>query len=122
MKQATLRLTALVMLLAGSVTATQAQSDPINVVTSAVPFLRISPDARAGGMGDVGIATAADANSGYWNLAKTPFAKDKMSITASYTPWLSDLKLNDVYLASLAGYYQLDETQAISASLRYFSL
>jgi hypothetical protein len=92
------------------------------VVTSAVPFLRISPDARAGGMGDVGIATAADASSGFWNLAKTPFAKDKMSITASYTPWLSDLKLNDVYLASLAGYYQLDETQAISASLRYFSL
>jgi len=122
MKQTTLRLTALVMLLAGSVTATQAQTNPINVVTSAVPFLRISPDARAGGMGDVGIATAADASSGFWNLAKTPFAKDKMSITASYTPWLSDLKLNDVYLASLAGYYQLDETQAISASLRYFSL
>lgn len=122
MKQTTLRLAALVMLLAGSATATQAQSDPINVVTSAVPFLRISPDARAGGMGDVGIATAADASSGFWNLAKTPFAKDKMSITASYTPWLSDLKLNDVYLASLAGYYQLDEMQAISASLRYFSL
>jgi len=122
MKQTTLRLTALVMLLAGSVTATQAQTNPINVVTSAVPFLRISPDARAGGMGDVGIATAADASSGFWNLAKTPFATDKMSITASYTPWLSDLKLNDVYLASLAGYYQLDETQAISASLRYFSL
>jgi len=122
MKQTTLRLAALVMLLAGSTTATQAQSDPINVVTSAVPFLRISPDARAGGMGDVGIATSADASSGFWNLAKTPFASDKMSITASYTPWLSDLKLNDVYLASLAGYYQLDEMQAISASLRYFSL
>ncbi len=122
MKQTTLRLAALVMLLAGSTTVTKAQSDPINVVTSAVPFLRISPDARAGGMGDVGIATTADASSGFWNLAKTPFAKDKMSITASYTPWLSDLKLNDVYLASLAGYYQLDETQAISASLRYFSL
>jgi len=122
MKQTTLRLAALVMLLAGSTTATQAQSDPINVVTSAVPFLRISPDARAGGMGDVGIATSADASSGFWNLAKTPFATDKMSITASYTPWLSDLKLNDVYLASIAGYYQLDETQAISSSLRYFSL
>jgi hypothetical protein len=122
MKQTTLRLAALVMLLAGSTTAAQAQSEPINVVTSAVPFLRISPDARAGGMGDVGIATSADASSGFWNLAKTPFASDKMSITASYTPWLSDLKLNDVYLASLAGYYQLDEMQAISASLRYFSL
>ena len=122
MKQATLRLTALVMLLGCTITATQAQTDPINVVTSAVPFLRISPDARAGGMGDVGIATSADANSGFWNLAKTPFATNKYSITASYTPWLSDLKLNDVYLASIAGYYQLDETQAISGSLRYFSL
>jgi hypothetical protein len=123
MKQATLKLTALVMLLGGSISATQAQNaDPINVVTSAVPFLRISPDARAGGMGDVGIATAADANSGFWNLAKIPFASSKLSISANYTPWLSDLKLNDVYLATLGGYYKLDETQAISASLRYFSL
>ena len=111
------------MLLGGSI-ATQAQNsaDPINVVTSAVPFLRISPDARSGGMGDVGIATAADANSGFWNLAKTPFATSKTSIAASYTPWLNDLKLNDVYLASLAGYHQIDENSAVSASLRYFSL
>jgi hypothetical protein len=124
MKKATLRLSALLALLSVSFTNTNAQSNanPINVVTSAVPFLRISPDARAGAMGDVGIATAADANVSYWNLAKAPFAKDKFSVAASYTPWLSDLKLNDVYLASLAGYYQLDETQAISASLRYFSL
>ena len=120
MKQATLKLTALVLLLAGSITASQAQT--INVVTTAVPFLRISPDARAGAMGDVGIATAADANAGFWNLAKTPFASQKTSISLSYTPWLSDLKLNDVYFVALAGYHQLDETQAISASLRYFSL
>lgn len=123
MKQATLKLTALVMLLGGSVSATQAQNaDPINVVTSAVPFLRISPDARAGGMGDVGIATAADANSGFWNLGKIPFASSKLSVTANYTPWLSDLKLNDVYLATLGGYYKLDDIQSVSASLRYFSL
>ena len=55
-------------------------------------------------------------------MAKAPFAKNKFSVAASYTPWLSDLKLNDVYLTSLAGYYQLDEMQAISGSLRYFSL
>ena len=124
MKQATLKLTALVMLLGGAISATQAQNNanPINVVTSAVPFLRISPDARSGGMGDVGIATAPDANSGFWNLAKTPFATSKTSIAVSYTPWLNDLKLNDVYLASLAGYYQIDENQALSGSLRYFSL
>jgi len=111
------------MLLGVSLNETKAQTaDAINVVTTAVPFLRISPDARSGGMGDVGIATSADANSGFWNIAKTPFASDKIAISASYTPWLSDLKLNDVYFASLAGYYQIDETQAFSSSLRYFSL
>ena len=100
----------------------QTQTKQINVVTTAVPFLRISPDARSGGMGDVGIATAPDANSSFWNQAKIPFAKSKSAISVSYTPWLKGLGLSDVYLASLAGYYQLDETQAISASLRYFSL
>jgi hypothetical protein len=124
MKKATLKLTALVMLLAGVSTSTAvAQSaDPINVVTTAVPFLRISPDARSGGMGEVGIATSADAYSGFWNLGKIPFAKSKTNIGVTYTPWLSDLGLNDVYLASLSGYHQLDENQALSVGLRYFSL
>ena len=99
-----------------------AQTSDLNVVTSAVPFLRISPDARAGGMGDVGIATNPDANSAYWNLAKTPFTKAKSGISFTYTPWLKDLGLNDVYLATATGYYKLDDEQAISASLRYFSL
>ncbi len=99
-----------------------AQTNSINVVTTAVPFLRISPDARSGGMGDVGIATAPDANSSFWNQAKIPFALSKASIAVSYTPWLKGLGLTDVYLASVAGYYQLDENQAISSSLRYFSL
>lgn len=99
-----------------------AQTNSINVVTTAVPFLRISPDARSGGMGDVGIATSPDANSSFWNQAKIPFALSKASIAVSYTPWLKGLGLSDVYLASVAGYYQLDETQAISSSLRYFSL
>jgi len=99
----------------------QAQNT-INVVTSAVPFLRISPDARAGGMGDLGLATSADANSQFYNVAKYTFAQHPTGLAATYTPWLKDLGLNDVYLASLAGYYQLDETQAISGSLRYFSL
>ena len=101
----------------------QAQTTkPINVVTTAVPFLRISPDARSGGMGDLGIATTADANSSFWNQAKIPFATSKAAIGVTYTPWLKGLDLNDVYLASLAGYYKLDDQQAISASLRYFSL
>jgi hypothetical protein len=94
----------------------------INVVTSAVPFLRISPDARAGGMGDVGIATSADANAPFWNLAKTPFAASRTSISATYTPWLKDLGLNDVYLAPLAGYHRIDDQASVSSSIRYFSL
>ena len=94
----------------------------INVVTSAVPFLRISPDARSGGMGDLGVATIPDANAQFYNVAKYPFAKNNAGIGLTYTPWLKDLGLNDVFLASVAGYKKLDETQAISGSLRYFNL
>jgi hypothetical protein len=121
MKKVTLKLTALVMLLGGTITVSYAQNK-INVVTSAVPFLRISPDARSGGMGDVGIATAPDANAAFANIARTPWARSKAGVAVNYTPWLRDLSVNDVFLASLAGYYQLDNTQAISASLRYFKL
>ncbi|SJZ74536.1 type IX secretion system outer membrane channel protein PorV [Sediminibacterium ginsengisoli] len=99
-----------------------AQTDSVNIVSTAVPFLRISPDARAGGMGDAAIATAPDANSPFWNLSKVMFAKKNSAVAFNYTPWLKDLGLNDVYLASMAAYHKLDEEQAISTSLRYFSL
>ena len=123
MKKVTLKLTALVMLLGGTITVSYAQSsNNINVVTSAVPFLRISPDARSGGMGDVGIATTPDANAAFANIARTPFATSKSSIAVNYSPWLRDLSVNDVFIASLAGYYKIDDRQAISASLRYFKL
>jgi hypothetical protein len=121
MKKVTLKLTALVMLLGGTITVSYAQNK-INVVTSAVPFLRISPDARSGGMGDVGIATAPDANAAFANIARTPFATSKTGIAINYTPWLRDLSVNDVFLASLSGYYKISDRQAISASLRYFKL
>lgn len=110
---------AALLCLAGSI---QAQTDSINIVSTAVPFLRISPDARAGGMGDLAIATSPDANAPFWNLAKVPFAKKRSAIALNYTPWLKDLGLTDVYLASLAGYYKLDDQSAVSTSLRYFSL
>lgn len=100
----------------------QAQTETVNIVSTAVPFLRISPDARAGGMGDLGIATSPDANAPFWNLAKVPFAKKNTAIAVNYTPWLKDLGLTDVYLASLAAYHKLDDQQAISSSLRFFSL
>jgi hypothetical protein len=123
MRSTALKLIVCVLSFCGAIPLLNAQNaQKLNVVTTAVPFLRISPDARSGGMGDLGIATAPDANSAFWNLAKTPFNESKAGVALTYTPWLKDLGLNDVYLASLAGYYKFDEQQALSASLRYFSL
>jgi hypothetical protein len=124
MKRATLKLTVVTLFLlsAGIVKAQQTSNNTINVVTTAVPFLRISPDARAGGMGDIGIATTPDANSAFWNLAKTPFNEQKYGVGLTYTPWLKDLGLNDVYLLAASGFYKMDENQALSGSVRYFSL
>lgn len=121
MKKVTLKLTALVMLLGGTITVSYAQNK-INVVTSAVPFLRITPDTRSAGMGDVGIAVAPDANANYANIARTPFASSKIGVAVNYSPWLRDLSVNDVFIASLAGYFKVDDQQAISASVRYFKL
>jgi hypothetical protein len=109
----------LIMGLAG-VAPVHAQ-DSINVVTTAVPFLRISPDARAGGMGDLALATSPDASSSFFNLGKVAFNTTPGGINLTYTPWLKKL-VNDVYLASVAGYFKIDDIQAISGSLRYFSL
>lgn len=109
------------MLLGGAITVSNAQNK-INVVTSAVPFLRITPDARAAGMGDVGIATAPDGSANFANIARTPFSTKKGSVSVNYTPWLRDLSINDVFLASLGGFYKIDDQQALSASLRYFKL
>lgn len=125
MKQLTIKLAAVAVLgLCIGSTSIQAQTttNTINVVTTAVPFLRISPDARAGGMGEVGIATLPDANSAFWNLAKTSFNTSPGGIGLTYTPWLKRLNLSDVYLATATGYYKLDDQQAIAGSLRYFSL
>lgn len=96
-------------------------NNTVNITTSAVPFLRISPDARSGGMGDIGIALSPDANSVFYNLAKMPFAGTRSGIGVTYTPWLREIA-DDVYLATLAGYVKLDEDEVLSASLRYFNL
>jgi hypothetical protein len=123
MRQSTLKVAAALLLTGSICSKINAQTtESINVVTTAVPFLRISPDARAGGMGDVGIATPADANAPFWNLAKTSFAKQKSAIGVTYTPWLKDLGLTDVYMATLAGYYKIDDESAVAGSIRYFSL
>ncbi len=122
MRPTALKLTAGILSLCLVCSGLKAQDvKPINVVTTAVPFLRISPDARAGGMGDIGVATSPDASAGFWNMGKVVFNESKGGIVATYTPWLKDL-VNDVYLASLAGYYKFDENEALNLSLRYFSL
>ena len=93
----------------------------INPITTAVPFLGISPDARAGGMGDLGVATRPDNASMAWNLAKTPFQERNTSIGISYSPWLRTL-IPDVNLAYLSFTQKIKTFGAFSASLRYFSL
>ncbi len=93
-----------------------------NSVTSAVPFLRLVPDARGGAMGDVGIATSADPNGMHYNQSKLAFAEKDVAVSATYTPWMRNLGLQDVYLAYLSAYKRLDKLQTIGASLRYFSL
>ncbi len=94
-----------------------------NFFTTAVPFLRISPDARSGAMGDAGIALTSDANAQYWNVAKIPFGEKNYGVSMTYTPWLHDL-VPDIFLAYLSGYAKFGKNneQAISGSMRYFSL
>ncbi len=121
MRPTALKLTAVILIFCCLNTTVKAQVEPLNVVTTAVPFLRISPDARSGGMGDLGVATSPDAYSGLWNGGKVAFNTGKGGIGATYTPWLKDL-VNDVYLATLVGYYKFADNQAIHGSVRYFSL
>lgn len=101
--------------------AYQIGRDHPNTITTAVPFLLIAPDTRAGGMGDAGVATTPDANSMHWNPAKYVFAENELGVAISYTPWLRQL-VRDMNLAYLAGYKKLDDVNAISASLLYFDL
>ena len=92
-----------------------------NPVTTSVTSQSVAPDARAGGMGDVGAATDPDVASQYWNVAKYPFTISRAGVSLNYTPWLRKL-VNDMNLAYLAGYYRIGDYSAVSASLRYFSL
>lgn len=97
------------------------QNDDTRVITTAVPFLSITPDARAGAMGETGVATSPDANSIHWNPAKLVFIEDNIGFALSYSPWLSKI-INDMSLSYLSGYYKISQEQAIAVSLRYFDL
>ena len=114
-------LTLLLACIAVGVMRAQDKQNMFNPVNFGVTSLAIAPDARAGAMGDVGVATEADANSQYWNPAKYPFNIARAGVSASYTPWLRKL-VNDINLANLAGFYRIGDYSALSASLRYFSL
>jgi type IX secretion system protein PorV len=122
-KIALIGLTLLAGITTSNVNAQNLNGQTASFVTTAVPFLRISPDARAGAMGDAGIATTPDPNAQYWNVAKLPFSDKNYGLSMTYTPWLKDL-VPDIFLAYLAGYAKFGEKkdQVVSASMRYFSL
>ncbi len=95
----------------------------LNTITTAVPFLMITPDSRAGGMGETGVATSPDVNSMHWNAAKYAFAEKKSAIGISYTPWLRAL-VPDINLAYISFYSKIgkDKNSAFGGSMRYFSM
>lgn len=118
------RISAFVIILNFFVLVTTAWGqDSYSLLEMAVPSLNIAPDARGGGMGDMGVSTLPDVNSQYWNPAKYAFMGSKAGVSLSYTPWLRKL-VNDVALVDMSGYYKLgnNDLQAVGASLRYFSL
>lgn len=95
--------------------------DPYNVIQTAVPFLTIAPDSRAGALGDAGVATSPDLYSMHWNPAKYAFIDGNGGFGMSYSPWLRAL-VPDINLAYLSGYYRVDSRQVLAASLMYSSL
>lgn len=108
------------------------QTDPVSnpgelvgqqrAITTAVPFLAITPDARHAALGDAGVATSPDANAAYWNAGKLVFIQDqKFGGSFSYTPWLGKI-VNDMWISSLAGFYKINREQAVGISLKYFDL
>ena len=98
----------------------QKTGEDLNTITTAVPFLMISPDSRSGAMGDVGVALSPDANSSHWNPAKLAFTENELEVSLSYSPWLRKL-VSDMNLAYLSGYRKLNDNSTLGMSLRYFS-
>lgn len=120
MKRIKASLAGAAMMLSVLSVSAESKTDYFNPLQTAIPSLSIAPDARGGGMGDVGAATSADVYSQYWNPAKYANMDCKGGVAISYTPWLRKI-VSDINLAYLVGYYKLDDRQALSASLRYFS-
>jgi len=99
----------------------RADCDQANAITTAVPFLLISPDSRSSALGDAGVALSPDANAQHWNASKLAFSEEEIGVSLSYSPWLRQL-VDDMSLTYLSGFMKLNKTSAIGASLRYFTL
>ncbi len=122
MKQKIVLLAIAILLGFGSMAQTITKNgQEINTITTAVPLLNIGPDARAGGMGDGGVASSPDANSMHWNPAKYARIDNDMGFAFSYTPWLRNL-VNDINLAYVSFYKRINKMSTFAATLRYFSL
>ena len=110
-----------ILMISLSASAQVDKKDIFNPVYTAVTSQTIAPDARAAGLGDVGVATDPDVNAQYWNPAKYPFTISRAGVSISYTPWLRQI-VNDMYMANLVGYYRIGDYSAVSTSLRYFNM
>ena len=93
----------------------------LNTITTALPFMAITPDSRAGGMGDAGTALSPSSSSVYWNTSILSFSEQTSEVSLSYTPWLRQLT-NDIHLSYLSAYYKINETHSVGGALRFFSL
>lgn len=103
------------------ITKGQLNGASINTITTAVPFLTISPDSRAGGMGDAGVSTLPDVNSIHWNASKLAFVEDDFGAGFSYSPWLRSI-VPDMSLSYLSLFKKINKNSTVGTSLRYFSL
>ncbi len=114
------KIAVLILIVLVTFSKVNAQETP-NTITTAAPFLLIAPDARAGGMGDIGVATSPDANSQHWNASKYAFMPSQFSVGIYYTPWLRELT-DDIFLGGFSFANRIDDRSAWAASLKYFNL
>lgn len=121
MRQMMIRFTLVLLMLSTAIHVFSQDEQEPNVITTAVPFLMIQPDARGGAMGSLGVSTTADAYSLYWNPAKYAFIDKDFGFGIGYVPWLRGV-VNDIGLASVTGFKRFGDKQAIAASLRFFSM
>lgn len=121
MKKYTLALITLIIYNFSSAQETVIFDNQSSVITTGVPFLLIAADARAAGMGDIGVATSVDAFSQQWNPSKYAFSEAKSGIAVSYTPYLSKL-VNDIFLGNVTYFNRINEGSAFAVSFKYFSL